>query len=404
MSIFEPGGIDCDIHPAVPNLRALHPYLSDHWRDVVIQRGVHELESIAYPPNSPLTSRPDWRLPNARPGSDLDALRAHALTPFGTSIAICNCLYGVQLLFSEDMGAGFARAVNDWIAAEWLDKEPRLRASIVVPMQNAELAVEEINRVAPDRRFVQILLLVMHDMPLGKRHYWPIYAAAEKHGLPVGIHAGSAYRHPVTPLGLADLLHRGLRRAGAGLSGRALVLICEGVFTKFPDLKVVLLESGFTWLPAHLWRLTKFWRGLRMEVPWVDRAPTDIVRSNVRLTTQPCDAPPSAEAFQRLLDHMGSDEMLLFSTDYPHWQFDGDAVLPEGLSRDLVRKIMIDNPRDTYSRLTETVTNVQAGHWRESSTRGCPGGHRLIAIGMALVGRTARANCAPVPVTGTPGF
>ena len=201
MSILEPGGIDCDIHPAVPNIRALHPYLSDHWRDVVVQRGVHELESIAYPTNSPLTSRPDWRLPNGKPGSDLDALRAHALTPFGTSIAICNCLYGVQLLFSEDMGAGFARAVNDWIAAEWLDKEPRLRASIVVPMQNAELAVEEINRVAPDRRFVQILLLVMHDHPLGKRHYWPIYAAAEKHGLPVGIHAGSAYRHPVTPLG-----------------------------------------------------------------------------------------------------------------------------------------------------------------------------------------------------------
>jgi uncharacterized protein len=47
--------------------------------------------------------------------------------------------------------------------------------------------------------------------------------------------------------------------------------------------------------------------------------------------------------------------MLLFSTDYPHWQFDGDAALPEGLPRDLARKIMIDNPRETYSRLTETV-------------------------------------------------
>ena len=64
---------------------------------------------------------------------------------------------------------------------------------------------------------------------------------------------------------------------------------------------------------------------------------------------------PHEEQFQRLLDHMGSDEMLLFSTDYPHWQFDGDDVLPKGLPRDLVRKIMIDNPRDTYSRLTETV-------------------------------------------------
>jgi uncharacterized protein len=355
MSLLEPGGIDCDIHPAVPNIRALHPYLSDHWRDIVIQRGVHELESIAYPANSPLTSRPDWRLPNGKPGSDLDALRAHALTPFDTSLAICNCLYGVQLLFSEDMGAGFARAVNDWIAAEWLDKEPRLRASIVVPMQNAELAVEEIDRVAADKRFVQILLLVMHDHPLGKRHYWPIYAAAEKHGLPVGIHAGSAYRHPVTPLGWPTYYTEDYAAQAAAFQAALSSLVCEGVFTKFPDLKVVLLESGFTWLPAHLWRLTKFWRGLRMEVPWVDRAPTDIVRSNVRLTVTPFDAPPSAEMLQKLMEHMGSDEILLFSTDYPHWQFDGEAVLPDGLSRELVRKIMIDNPRATYSRLAENA-------------------------------------------------
>jgi uncharacterized protein len=241
--------------------------------------------------------------------------------------------------------------VNDWIAAEWLDREPRLRASIVVPMQNPELAVEEIERVAPDRRFVQILMLVMHDHPLGKRHYWPIYAAAERLGLPVGIHAGSAYRHPVTPLGWPTYYTEDYAAQAQAFQAAVSSLICEGVFTKFPNLKVVLLESGFTWLPAHLWRLTKFWRGLRIEVPWLDRAPTEIARSNIRLTTQPCDAPPTPEQFQRLMEHMGSDEMLLFSTDYPHWQFDGDGVLPEGLSRELVRKITIDNPRATYPRL-----------------------------------------------------
>ena len=37
MSVIETGGIDCDIHPAVPNLKALHPYLSDHWRDIIVQ-------------------------------------------------------------------------------------------------------------------------------------------------------------------------------------------------------------------------------------------------------------------------------------------------------------------------------------------------------------------------------
>ncbi len=50
------------------------------------------------------------------------------------------------------------------------------------------------------------------------------------------------------------------------------------------------------------------------------------------------------KSLNRLFDHMQSDELLLFSTDYPHWQFEGDAALPEGMSSDLVRKIMIDNP------------------------------------------------------------
>jgi predicted TIM-barrel fold metal-dependent hydrolase len=351
MSTIVTGGIDCDIHPAVPNLRALHPYLSDHWRDIVVQRGVQELNSISYPANAPISARPDWRVDGIRPGSDLPLLRQHALDPFRTSIAIANCLYGVQLLFSEDMAAGFARAVNDWIAAEWLDKEPRLRASIVVPLQNPELAVDEINRVAPDRRFVQVLLLVMGDLPLGKRHYWPIYAAAQKHGLTVGIHAGSAYRHPVTPTGWPSYYTEDYAAQAAAFQQALSSLICEGVFTKYPDLKVALLESGFTWLPAHLWRLAKFWRGLRMEVPWLDRAPAEVVKTNVRLTLQPCDGPPTEEMFQKLIEHMDSDELLLFSTDYPHWQFDGEDVLPAGLSPALVQRIMIDNPRATYPRL-----------------------------------------------------
>ncbi len=356
MSFIELGGIDCDIHPAVPTFKALLPYLSDHWRDIVVQRGMNELDSIAYPTNSPLTVRPDWQLPGGgKPGSDLDRLRADALVPFGTSLAICNCLYGVQLLFSEDMAAGFARAVNAWMATEWLDREARLRASIVVPVQNPAMAVEEIERCAPDKRFVQVLMLVMGDMPLGRRHYWPIYEAAQRHRLPVGIHAGSAYRHPVTPVGWPSYYTEDYAAQATAFQSALTSLICEGVFTKFPDLRVVLMESGFTWLPAHLWRLTKYWRGLRMEIPWVDRSPTEIVRSNVRLTLQPVDGPPDPAQFQRLLDHMGSDALLLFSTDYPHWQFDGDHALPEGLSADLVRKIMVDNPRETYPRLMETV-------------------------------------------------
>ncbi len=351
-----PAPIDCDLHPSMPGLPALMPYLDDMWRETIVRRGVDELNTIAYPSNSPLTARADWRDERGKPASTAERLGKEALDPFGTSIAICNCLYGVQATFSEDFGAAMARAVNDWIVREWLDRDPRLRASIVVPQQNAELAVAEIERCAPDRRFVQVMLLVSGELPLGRRQNWPIYAAAERHGLPIGIHAGSTYRHPNTPVGWSSYLSEEYINQAGAFQTQLTSLVTEGVFAKFPDLTVVLMESGVTWLPGYLWRLTKFWRGLRHEVPWVADPPATIVRERVRLTLQPFDGPPDPATITRFMEHMQSDELLLFSTDYPHWQFEGTAAIPEGLDPALAQKIMVDNPLRTYARLRETIS------------------------------------------------
>jgi predicted TIM-barrel fold metal-dependent hydrolase len=72
------------------------------------------------------------------------------------------------------------------------------------------------------------------------------------------------------------------------------------------------------------------------------------------VTLQPVDAPKGDTAtLLKTLEHIGSDRMLLFSTDYPHWQFDGDDVLPDGLPDSVVKRILIDNPLETYPRLQE---------------------------------------------------
>ena len=86
-----------------------------------------------------------------------------------------------------------------------------------------------------------------------------------------------------------------------------------------------------------------------------DRSPAEIIRDHVRFTLQPVDAPPDPTQSSRIIEQIGSDDILLFSTDYPHWQFDGDDALPAGLSASLLRRLLVDNPLATYPRLKETL-------------------------------------------------
>ena len=319
----------------------------------MILRSFMRLELATYPPAAPLTARPDWIGESGKAGTDLALMQKHALDRFDLRFGICNVLHGGQVLYDEHMAAAFCRAINEWLAKEWLDREPRLRGSILVSLLNPETAVEEIERLAPDRRFVQVLLLATGEMPLGRRLLWPIYRAAEKHGLAIGIHAGSMARYSQTQSGFLSYHAEDYVTQAQGFATQVNSFVAEGVFVKFPQLKVVLIESGVSWLPSLMWRFSKDWRGVRTEIPWIDRAPSSIVRDHIRLTIQPIDGPADPKFFERLVDHLGSDEMLLFSSDYPHWQFDGDAVLPTGVPAAMLTKLLVENALATYPRLKE---------------------------------------------------
>src|ERR1044072_8212823 len=102
--------IDCDVHPTVTGNEVLLPYLETYWRDSVIERGVGSLESASYPPLAPISARPDFRGKNGYAATDVAQLTAGVGALGGASHAILNCLYGVQLIFNEDMARVFASA------------------------------------------------------------------------------------------------------------------------------------------------------------------------------------------------------------------------------------------------------------------------------------------------------
>lgn len=343
------GAIDCDAHLAAPDMAALLPFLDDHWRCAFAERGVPGFHPVAYPPRSPLTVSPLIRTASAAASGGVDYLRDVA-APLGVEFAIVISLCGAHLPMSEDMAAGLASAVNDWTRAAVLDADPRLRAAIVVAPQDPDRAADEIERCAADRRFVQVLLPMTTDAPLGKRRYWPIYAAAARHGLPVAVHAGGADRSAPTAVGWPSHHVEDVAAWSTAFQGQLASLICEGAFTRHPDLRVVLIESGVTWLAPFLWRLSKFWRGCRSEVPWLDRPPEEIARDHVSLTLTPFDAPADGALVAQLIEEIGSEDMLLWASDYPHG---GRGEALGALGADTLRRAAVDNPRRLYARLGE---------------------------------------------------
>jgi uncharacterized protein len=344
--------IDCEVQAVVQSIETLEPFLSSHWREVIATTQFKGPTDTPYPPALPTSRRPGLDdLDGRPPGATLASIRTQALDPLGAELAILTCAYGVESVRNPDAAAAIASAINDWLAAGFLEREPRLRASISVPAQPA-MAAEEIARVAADPRFVQVYLPVRSALPYGNRVWLPLLEAAVEHDLPLALHFGGSPGLPPTASGWPTYYVEEFADMATAFQSQLTSLIAEGAFDRFPALRVVLAGSGFSWLPAWMWRFDKVWRGLRREVPWNTRPPSVTVREQVRVTLQPVDGPADPAALLTVIEQLGSDELLMFSSDYPRGHADeGLDALPAGMPPDLRRAILSGNARAFYPRL-----------------------------------------------------
>jgi predicted TIM-barrel fold metal-dependent hydrolase len=287
-------------------------------------------------------------------------LREQVLDAWQVDYGILANTYWVQSVHLEDLAADLATAINQWQIDEWLSQEPRLRASLVVPSQNPVLAAREIERFGDHPGFVQVIMPVRSLMPYGKRFYDPIYEAAIARGLAIGIHYGGAPGHAPTPTGWPSTYVEEYAGMAQVFQSQVWSLVVEGAFDRFPDLRVALIEGGFTWLPALTWRMDKEWKGLRHNTPWVKQPPSAYIRQHVRLTVQPVNAPPQMEYLLQILEQLESDDLLMFATDYPHWHYDSnDAAWPVLLPEASMTKLLAGNARSFYG-LPATVAHAAA--------------------------------------------
>jgi predicted TIM-barrel fold metal-dependent hydrolase len=248
-----------------------------------------------------------------------------------------------EILVQSAFASALAAAYNDWLISRWLGQDDRLRGSICVNANDPLSAAREIERVGSEPRMVQVCLFPT-SRGFGEPFFHPIFEVAERLQLVVAIHAGV---RSTTPIGFAPHYIEWRTCFPHHIQSQLVSLIAHGVFEKFPRLRVSLVEAGWTWLPSLMWRFDLSYRSLRYEVPWLRRMPSEYIRSNVRLTTQPAETLSSSE-FLHLVDVMGSDELLMFSSGYPRWDFDAPPSALPALPGGLAEKIYFGNAAGWY--------------------------------------------------------
>jgi predicted TIM-barrel fold metal-dependent hydrolase len=153
---------------------------------------------------------------------------------------------------------------------------------------------------------------------------------------------------PPTGSGVPASYYEYVALSPQGIMTHLASLILHGVFEKFPGLRVLLVEGSTAWLPWLLWRLDTNYKALRRDAPWLKRRPSEYFYDHIRVTTQPLDSPDDPEELVTLLSYIGGQDILCYSSDYPHWDADELSYITRVLPKDWLPNVLRENAMKLY--------------------------------------------------------
>ena len=339
--------IDCDIHHGYKDHRQFLTYLTRHWKGPIPGGGAN-----AYASPIGVHRKDAYSEKGESAAGDPGLLTEFLVDAYDMEYAILTgSAYDIGIHPNPDYASAVTAAYNDHLIEEWLPKNPKFRGSMAVAAQDPLQAAREIDRVGPHPGIVQVIMSSAARVPYGNRFYHPIYEAAERHGLPVAIHPGaegSGIANPPTAAGFVTNYMQWHTSLSQNFQAHLVSIICEGVFEKFPNLKFVLVEGGVAWLPHLMWRMDKNYKALRATTPWLKKMPSRYIREHCYLTTQPIEEPENPKHLQQIFEMIDAENILLFSSDFPHWDFDDPFMVLKGFPAETKQKILNLNAKKLY--------------------------------------------------------
>jgi predicted TIM-barrel fold metal-dependent hydrolase len=356
MAEHRPRVIDVDLHHQIADWRAVAPYVQAGLRWRIVNMGGPPLARHGFKPVG---------APRSERATDPIAVKQHYLQPRGIDVAVLTgSLTSLGVQPNPDLAAAIARGVNDWTLETWIRPFDCYKGSILIAQQDPTQAVAEIHRLGDDPGMVQVLMGSASEAPFGRRNFHPIYEACVSHDLPLALHLGGegvGISSPATAVGHPTTYFEWYGALPQSYMAHIMSMVTEGVFERFPTLKIVLYEAGVFWLPHIMWRFDKNWKAQRSETPWVKRPPSEYILEHFYLTTYPLEAAPRPEYLHQVLEMFDAEHKLLFSSRYPDWTLGDPFEMLDDLPELIRSRVMSENAAILYGARLHASNPVAVG-------------------------------------------
>jgi predicted TIM-barrel fold metal-dependent hydrolase len=355
--------VDSDVHP-VPRRHVLVDYIPEPWRSKYFKN--HRVGELIYYDAPDYAHAYAMRVDTFPPDgefacSDPDMAFRQLIMEAGADIAVLEPTHGACRL--PEATAALSYAHNSWQDNHWLDSHnnwhERWRGSICVAIEDPQGAAREIEKWADHPFMAQALIKAEPRPSWGDPKYNPVWEAATRHDITVSCHLSRGIHEtlPIPPVGFPSYNHDFMVTYSLLAANQVMSLIFDGVFDRFPTLRIVFVEHAFTWILPLMWRMDAIYEARKS---WMEikRKPSEYVKEHIKFTTQPLDYPEDKTELSRAFEWMECDKILLFSSDYPHWTYDDPRWLVKHLPEHAREQVMFRNGIETY-HLPDTVPALE---------------------------------------------
>jgi predicted TIM-barrel fold metal-dependent hydrolase len=220
----------------------------------------------------------------------------------------------------KEMEVDLCWAYNRWVTEKVLPESGgRMYSMLCLPFSDPAACVRQVETFGGRPGVTGFMVTTVRHLQVNDNSYMRLYSSMQERGLSLAFHSGPNWNEPV------------FRACNRFLSVHALGFtfynilhltnwVINGMGERFPKLPVIWIESGLAWVPFLMQRLDHEYMMSPSEAPLLKKKPSDYMR-DMYYSSQPMEI-QDRQALECTFRMINAETQLLYSSDYPHWDFD----------------------------------------------------------------------------------